>query len=116
MADQMAAQIDDMLEEFLGIRDSELARTVHDLALANANAGAGASALTTTLGDKLADFEFPAGFARGVHAIISPDNGAGVLYATLACPYAHRAVLALALRPCPRIVVDPAVPTKNNLG
>lgn len=40
----------------------------------------------------------------------------GVLYATLACPYAHRAMLALALRPVAGISVNSSVPTKNQLG
>ena len=39
-----------------------------------------------------------------------------VLYATLACPFAHRAMLALALRPCTDIVVNATVPTNNALG
>lgn len=40
----------------------------------------------------------------------------GVLYATIACPYAHRALLALALRPVPGFALNSTVPTKNQLG
>jgi glutathione S-transferase len=40
----------------------------------------------------------------------------GILYATLACPYAHRALLALALRPVPGIEVRLGVPTLNQLN
>ena len=39
-----------------------------------------------------------------------------MLYATIACPFAHRAMLALALRPCKDIVVNATVPTGNALG
>jgi glutathione S-transferase len=38
------------------------------------------------------------------------------LYATLACPYAHRAMLALALRPVPGIKLKVGVPTLNQLN
>lgn len=64
---KMLTKIDDMLEQFVGIRDAELAATVHDLAKANAEADLFAGALD----EKLADFEFPDDFVLDVYEMIN---------------------------------------------
>merc|ERR1719272_678749 len=60
---KMVTKIDDMLEQFVGIRDSELSATIFDLAKANAEADLFAGALD----EKLSDFEFPDDFVLDVY-------------------------------------------------
>lgn len=55
-------KIDDMLENFVGIRDQELSTTVFDLAKAAKEAEVFASGLD----EKLTDFEFPDDFVLDV--------------------------------------------------
>ena len=64
----------------------------------------------------------PAGAAAlAVRRLPSPSSSAprpvvtGTLYATMACPFAHRAMLALALRPVPELALQTSVPTTNQL-
>lgn len=59
-------KVDDMLEQFVGIRDDELSNTIHDLAKAAAEADEFAGALD----EKLADFEFPDDFVLDVFEMI----------------------------------------------
>lgn len=64
---QMCIKIDDMLEQFVGIRDAELAQTVYDLAKASVEADLFAGALD----EKLADFEFPDDFVLDVYEMVN---------------------------------------------
>jgi hypothetical protein len=64
---QMVTKVDDMLENFVGIRDSELSQTIYDLAKASAEADLFAGALD----EKLADFEFPDDFVLDVYELIN---------------------------------------------
>jgi hypothetical protein len=64
---QMTNKIDDMLEQFVGIRDGELAQTVYDLAKASIEADLFAGALD----EKLADFEFPDDFVLDVYEMVN---------------------------------------------
>jgi len=64
---KMTNKIDDMLEQFVGIRDAELAQTVFDLAKASAEADVFAGALD----EKLADFEFPDDFVLDVYEMVN---------------------------------------------
>lgn len=64
---KMCSKIDDMLEQFVGIRDSELSQTVYDLAKSNAEADLFAGALD----EKLSDFEFPDDFVLDVYEMVN---------------------------------------------
>lgn len=64
---KMVSKIDDMLEQFVGIRDSELSQTVYDLAKSNAEADLFAGALD----EKLSDFEFPDDFVLDVYEMVN---------------------------------------------
>jgi len=64
---KMVTKIDDMLEQFVGIRDSELSQTVYDLAKSNAEADLFAGALD----EKLSDFEFPDDFVLDVYEMVN---------------------------------------------
>jgi len=64
---KMTNKIDDMLEEFVGIRDAELAQTVYDLAKASAEADIFAGSLD----EKLSDFEFPDDFVLDVYEMVN---------------------------------------------
>jgi len=63
---QMVTKVDDMLEQFVGIRDSELSQTIYDLAKTSKEADIFAGALD----EKLADFEFPDDFVLDVYEMI----------------------------------------------
>jgi hypothetical protein len=60
---KLTNKIDDMLEQFVGIRDAELAQTVYDLAKSSGEADLFAGALD----EKLSDFEFPDDFVLDVY-------------------------------------------------
>lgn len=60
--EKVVAKIDDMLENFVGIRDSELSRTIYDLAKESKEADIFAGKLD----EKLQDFEFPDDFVLDV--------------------------------------------------
>ena len=63
----MVGKVDDMLEQFVGIRDSELSNTIYDLAKASKEADLFAGSLD----EKLADFEFPDDFVLDVYEMIN---------------------------------------------
>lgn len=63
----MVNKVDDMLEQFVGIRDAELSQTIFDLAKSNAEADLFAGALD----EKLSDFEFPDDFVLDVYEMIN---------------------------------------------
>jgi hypothetical protein len=60
-------KIDDLLEQFVGIRDSELATTVYDLA----KAAKTDDVFAGSLDEQLADFEFPDDFVLDVSSVLS---------------------------------------------
>eukprot|EP00730_Choanoeca_flexa_P004170 TRINITY_DN11619_c0_g1_i2.p1 TRINITY_DN11619_c0_g1~~TRINITY_DN11619_c0_g1_i2.p1 ORF type:complete len:296 (+),score=95.45 TRINITY_DN11619_c0_g1_i2:371-1258(+) len=59
-------KIDDLLENFVGIRDSELATTVYDLA----KAAKSDDVFAGSLDEQLADFEFPDDFVLDVYEFV----------------------------------------------
>lgn len=63
---QMVTKVDDMLENFVGIRDSELSQTIYDLATKAEEADIFAGLLD----EKLADFEFPDDFVLDVYEML----------------------------------------------
>lgn len=63
---QIVTKIDDMLEQFVGIRDQELSTTVFDLA----KAAKEAEAFASQLDEKLTDFEFPDDFVLDVFELV----------------------------------------------
>jgi len=63
---KMVTKVDDMLESFVGIRDTELSQTIYDLAKSSTEADLFAGALD----EKLADFEFPDDFVLDVYELI----------------------------------------------
>jgi len=64
---KMVKKVDDMLEQFVGIRDEELSQTIYDLAKTSSEADLFAGALD----EKLADFEFPDDFVLDVYEMIN---------------------------------------------
>lgn len=64
---QMVTKVDDMLESFVGIRDTELSQTIYDLAKQSKEADIFAGSLD----EKLADFEFPDDFVLDVFEMIN---------------------------------------------
>lgn len=64
---KMVTKVDDMLEQFVGIRDAELSQTIYDLAKASKEEDLFAGALD----EKLADFEFPDDFVLDVYEMIN---------------------------------------------
>jgi|EP00049_Salpingoeca_infusionum_P017044 hypothetical protein len=62
----IVTKIDDLLENFVGIRDSELANTVYDLA----KAAKEAEAFAAQLDEQLADFEFPDDFVLDTFELV----------------------------------------------
>jgi hypothetical protein len=63
----MVTKVDDMLENFVGIRDAELSQTIYDLAKSCGEADLFAGALD----EKLADFEFPDDFVLDVYEMVN---------------------------------------------
>lgn len=63
---KIVQKVDDMLEQFVGIRDSELSATIYDLAKSSKEADLFAGSLD----EKLADFEFPDDFVLDVYEMI----------------------------------------------
>jgi hypothetical protein len=61
-------KIDELLEQFVGIRDQELSTTIHDLAKAAASDDVFAGSLDA----QLADFEFPDDFVLDVRSYARP--------------------------------------------
>ncbi len=59
---KVVGKIDDLLENFVGIRDQELSTTVFDLA----KAAKDAEAFASKLDEQLTDFEFPDDFVLDV--------------------------------------------------
>lgn len=64
---QLVNKVDDMLEQFVGIRDAELSQTIIDLAKASPEDALFAGALD----EKLSDFEFPDDFVLDVYEMIN---------------------------------------------
>merc|ERR1712232_1447071 len=64
---KMVNKIDDMLENFVGIRDNELSQSIYDLAKKSSEADIFAGALD----EKLSDFEFPDDFVLDVYEMIN---------------------------------------------
>ena len=65
----MCGKVDDMLDQFVGIRDIELSNTIYDLAKASKEADFFAGALD----EKIADFEFPDDFVLLVYDMINVE-------------------------------------------
>jgi hypothetical protein len=65
--EKIKAKIDDMLEQFVGIRDDELSAQIYDLAKAADEADIFGGALD----EKLNDFEFPDDFVLDVHELVN---------------------------------------------
>ena len=63
---EKVAKIDDLLENFVGIKDQELSTTIFDLAKNAAEADLFAGALD----ENLADFEFPDDFVLDVWELV----------------------------------------------
>ena len=64
---KMVAKVDDMLEQFVGIKDAELSQTIYDLAKNTAEADIFAGALD----ERLSDFEFPDDFVLDVYEMVN---------------------------------------------
>jgi hypothetical protein len=64
---EMVNKVDEMLEQFVGIRDAELSQTIYDLA----KAAKEADLFAGQLDEKLADFEFPDDFVLDVYEMIT---------------------------------------------
>lgn len=64
---KMVNKIDDMLEQFVGIRDAELSQTIFDLAKSSKSDDLFAGALD----ERLADFEFPDDFVIDVYEMVN---------------------------------------------
>jgi len=62
----MIKKVDDMLEQFVGIRDDELSTTIYELA----KAAPEADEFGGSLDEKLADFEFPDDFVLDVYEMV----------------------------------------------
>jgi hypothetical protein len=65
--EELVGKVDTMMEAHIGIRDSELSRTIYDLAKKHAEADEFAEALD----EKLGDFEFPDDFVLDAHEMIN---------------------------------------------
>lgn len=63
----MVNKVDDMLEQFVGIRDAELSQTIFDLA----KSAKEADLFAGQLDEKLSDFEFPDDFVLDVYELIN---------------------------------------------
>lgn len=63
---KMVNKVDEMLEQFVGIRDAELSQTIYDLA----KTAKEADLFAGQLDEKLADFEFPDDFVLDVYEMI----------------------------------------------
>jgi len=64
---KMVNKVDDLLEQFVGIRDAELSQTIFDLA----KSSKGDDLFAGALDERLADFEFPDDFVIDVYEMVN---------------------------------------------